>query len=118
MIRGRYNPNGPDAIWRSIVKSRADNSCEICKKRQSPRSLHAHHLQSYSDNPQLRTEKTNGVCLCADCHNAFHDQYGRGGNTKSQFQEFLQTYKPKSKETKFRKPKFKIKAFKSPVLRK
>ncbi len=118
MVQGRYNPNGPDAIWRSIVKSRADNSCEICKKRQSPRSLHAHHLESYSDNPQLRRDAKNGACLCADCHNAFHDRYGRGGNTKTQFDEFVSQYNPKSKVIQIKKPKFKIKVFKSPVLRK
>lgn len=112
MKTGRYTEGGPDSIWRGIIKSRADYSCEICKKRQSPKSLHAHHLASYSDNPNLRIEPTNGVSLCKSCHDAFHNKYGRGGNTKSQFDIFKLEYKPKIKKVILKKPKIKKLKFK------
>lgn len=110
----RYSDGSPDSIWRSFCKSRADYTCEICKKRQSPRSLHAHHLASYSDNPDLRTDVNNCAVLCKNCHNAFHDEYGRGGNTKSQFEKFILEYKPKIKKEKI----LTIKPFKKLKIRK
>ena len=120
MRTGRYSQTGPDAIWRNIVKSRADNSCEVCGKRQSPRSLHAHHLYSYAEYPQYRTDPSFGVCLCKTCHiDLFHFQYG-AITTPEQFYEFKENYKSthKSKVKKIKIPKYKIKVFKSPVARK
>jgi len=118
---GRYSPTGKDAQWRHMVKSRACNRCQICGIGRLPRYLHAHHIESYSDNPHLRTDVSNGASLCKKCHMKFHDKYGRGGNTRAQYEEFVERYKkvgvtPKVKKIKvkvFKKKKFKVKNAKS-----
>jgi predicted restriction endonuclease len=114
---GRYEPGSKDAQWRSIVKSNADYTCFICASRHSPYKLHAHHIESYADNPTLRRTIKNGVCLCSKCHMKFHTKYGFGENTRIQFEEFVKsykkgnTYKPKTykpkkiKSVKYAKPK-------------
>ena len=110
----RYDVNSKDSMWRQQVKSRDDNTCQACKVRRSPYFLHAHHIFSYSDNPNLRTDVGNGTTFCQNCHQNFHDRYGRGGNTKQQLEEFLKSSIKKIKPLK--KPKirkFKVKhAFK------
>lgn len=117
MSLGRYEQGSKDSQWRSIIKSRADYTCFICAKRHSPYKLHAHHIESYSDNPGLRTAVSNGVCLCEKCHLKLHDRYGYGHNTRAQFDEFVKTnkastgfkvkvFKPKKiKSVKYAKPK-------------
>jgi len=116
---GRYSKNGPDAMWRSIVKTRADNHCEVCGKKQSPKRLHAHHLYSYSKYPQYRTNPEFGACLCKHCHmDLFHSIYGPI-TTPEQFLEFKNKYSiknPSHKKIKvkvFKKKKFKVKNGKS-----
>jgi 5-methylcytosine-specific restriction endonuclease McrA len=72
--------------WREKVLARDNHECTVCG---SENRLHVHHIESYSDNPKLRTEISNGVVLCYDCHIKFHDKYGRGGNTKGQLEEWI-----------------------------
>ncbi len=50
--------------------------------------LHAHHLESWHTNKELRFDPENLVCLSKDAHNAFHKKYGRKNNTKEQYEEF------------------------------
>ena len=94
-----------------MVKSRDDNTCQVCGKRKLARNLHAHHLESYSDNPELRTVLSNGISLCGDCHEKFHLKYNKGGNTKEQFNEFLKNNKKNNviKSKVFKQKRFKIK---------
>ncbi len=56
--------------WLREVKS--TERCAICGSSQN---LAAHHLESYRDNPELRFEAINGVCLCAKCHVEYHTQF-------------------------------------------
>jgi len=70
--------------WRQQVLDRYDWQCVVCGQFAPV----AHHLQSFCDNPDLRFEVGNGMALCVDCHIAFHDEYGKGGNTRRQFDEF------------------------------
>ena len=71
--------------WRKEVYKRDNYICQIC----GGTNLNAHHIESYSDNKDLRTILNNGITLCEDCHNDFHHQYGRGNNTRDQFIEFM-----------------------------
>ncbi len=52
-------------------------------------NLVAHHIESYNSNKDLRTTLENGITLCVDCHDKFHHIYGRGNNTREQFDEFM-----------------------------
>ena len=72
--------------WRKTVYERDSYTCVSCMNLGG--SLVAHHLESYGDNLDLRTEIDNGVTLCKTCHLDFHRLYGRGGNTRAQFNEW------------------------------
>ncbi len=111
----RYDLNSKDAMWRMMVKTRDNNTCKSCGVERSPYYLHAHHIFSYSDNPMLRTDVNNGISLCSKCHKAFHDRFGRGGNTRYQLEQFLKSGVKKVKKIKKLKiRKFKIKHVSTP----
>lgn len=74
--------------WRQVVYKRDSYICQICGKEGG--NLNAHHLEGYTDNPELRTTLSNGITLCEKCHKDFHHQYGRGNNTGDQMEEFLE----------------------------
>lgn len=76
--------------WAAAIKERDNFTCKVCKKRGG--DLVSHHLESYNNSPSLRTTLENGVCLCENCHNNFHHQYGYGNNTKKQFKKFIKKY--------------------------
>lgn len=82
--------NDLEAIkWAKMIKARDNYVCQVCAKFYG--TLHSHHLQSYDAHPDERYLEENGITLCVDCHNAFHDVYSRGNNTKEQFEEFLES---------------------------
>ena len=76
--------------WRKAVFERDNYTCQICGKRGG--KLNAHHKESFNNNPALRTALENGICICEDCHKDFHHQYGRGNNTREQFEEFRKNF--------------------------
>lgn len=80
-----------DAKWSKSVKERDDYCCQNpnCKSRVG--IMHAHHIESYVDNPDVRTSLSNGVTLCNDCHTEFHSTYGKGGNNRNQIDLFFGT---------------------------
>ena len=77
--------------WRKAVYERDNYTCQICG--QIGGKLNAHHLESYNSNPKLRTKLSNGATTCDKCHKNFHHQYGRGNNTKKQFEEFTKIWR-------------------------
>lgn len=72
--------------WRTAVFERDSFTCQICGQRGG--KLQAHHVESYRDNPDLRTTISNGITLCKKCHRDFHHQYGNDC-TKKQLNEFM-----------------------------
>ena len=59
--------------WSSMVKLRD----EKCKKCGSVYDLHAHHIKSYKEHPELRYDVNNGITLCGVCHRLEHKLNGR-----------------------------------------
>lgn len=70
--------------------------CAICG---SSHNLAAHHLESYRNNPELRLEPTNGVCLCAKCHVEYHTQFLGGYHIPATIATFDKFMRMKNGET-------------------
>jgi len=58
-------------MWREAVFIRDDYTCRHCAKKGG--KLNAHHIKFFSTHPELRTEITNGLTLCVDCHKKIHE---------------------------------------------
>lgn len=69
------------------VLFRDNYTCQCCKKQGG--FLDVHHLNGYNWDIENRTNVSNGISLCPDCHENFHYHYGRGNNTKEQFLEWI-----------------------------
>lgn len=55
--------------WRRLVFGRDGSKCVKCG---SFKKLHAHHIQSWKDNPEKRFLLSNGETLCYSCHVEIH----------------------------------------------
>lgn len=80
----QYNPNGRRrnrgkaiASWAQAVISRDKATCQKCGATGI--ELHAHHIRSFRDHPELRTELSNGITLCHQCHWAEHSRLRENG---------------------------------------
>lgn len=84
-----YSRNSNHALkWSWAVRNR-DKACDCCGIEFKKGNLrHAHHLESWVDNEDLRFDINNGISLCKKCHYLFHRSYGNGYNTKEQYIEF------------------------------
>lgn len=72
------------------VLERDNYTCQCCgKKEEVSGKLNVHHLDGYNWCIEKRTDETNGITLCEECHKDFHSIYGRGSNTKEQFEEWI-----------------------------
>lgn len=72
--------------WRKAVFQRDNYTCQICKVRGG--NLHAHHLNGFTNFPNLRYDLNNGITLCVEHHTEFHRQYGLRNNTAEQFHQY------------------------------
>ena len=61
----------------------------VLQKTKDKCILEVHHLDGYDWCVEKRTDDTNGITLCETCHKNFHSLYGRGNNTKEQFEEWF-----------------------------
>lgn len=73
--------------WRKKVYKRDKFACQCCEKRNGDKN--AHHLDGYNWCKEKRTDVTNGITLCEECHENFHKVFGYGDNTKEQFEEWI-----------------------------
>lgn len=71
------------------VLERDNYTCRCCGKHGNGTILAVHHLDGYNWCVDKRTDVTNGITLCEKCHKSFHDYYGRGNNTKEQFEQWI-----------------------------
>jgi 5-methylcytosine-specific restriction endonuclease McrA len=62
----RKNRGGSHHMWVNAVISRDQAICQKCGA--SNVELHAHHIKSYRDHPELRCDVSNGITLCFKCH--------------------------------------------------
>lgn len=69
------------------VLDRDSYTCQLCGHKTT--NLEVHHLDGFDWCREKRTDVTNGICLCSICHANFHNKYGRGNNTKEQFEEWF-----------------------------
>ena len=76
------------STWVQEVFKLDNHTCQCCGDAKG-HDLNAHHIESYNNNPGLRTEISNGITLCETCHKEFHHQYGYGNNTRAQLIEFF-----------------------------
>ena len=84
-------------LWRHRVFERDDYRCRCCGRRSSkgsPVILHAHHIENFAQNEELRYDIDNGITLCRECHDprvpgSFHYEYGTMNNNSEQFSEFM-----------------------------
>lgn len=98
----RYNPNITESEriaersiagytqWRTLVYERDNYTCQICGDNKGG-NLNAHHLNSYKWDKKNRTNIDNGITLCEECHIRYHSLYGRGNNTKEEFNNYIES---------------------------
>lgn len=70
------------------VLERDDYICQVCGKSHSGKMV-VHHLNGYNWCIEGRIDPSNAICMCENCHENFHSVYGKGDNTKEQFEEWL-----------------------------
>lgn len=62
-------------IWRNEIWKRDYWTCRICKfrsKGKKAKDIVAHHIQLFSEFPELRFSVENGLTLCRKCHIRIH----------------------------------------------
>lgn len=62
--------------WRKKVFERDQYTCQKCKIKGG--SLNAHHIKHFSKHPELRTDVSNGITLCVNCHREVHKTKSNG----------------------------------------
>lgn len=71
------------------VLIRDNYTCKCCGDKNTKHDIEVHHLDGYNWCIEKRTDETNGITLCKNCHKNFHLKYGNGNNTKEQFEEWI-----------------------------
>ena len=103
---GSYNPDLSDeerllkrnyteyVEFIKAVLARDNYICQCCEK-ELDHDAEVHHLYGYSGFPEYRTDQTQAITLCKNCHASFHgwhkQQYRRedwGNCTREQYEEW------------------------------
>jgi hypothetical protein len=82
--------------WRKAVYARDHYTCQACRIHIGKR-IAAHHKEAWGTNKELRLDVGNGATSCEPCHKEFHDKYGWGENTTTQWNEFVESKHQKEK---------------------
>ncbi len=62
--------------WRRQVLERDKFTCQRCGSTELP--MQVHHIKSFAEFPELRTDLDNGEAICGDCHaNEHGTRYSR-----------------------------------------
>lgn len=61
-------------IWRCFVYGRDRWTCRECGRK--PKTIVAHHIQSFTSYPAVRFDVGNGITLCRSCHKKIHKEIG------------------------------------------
>ena len=80
-------------LWRESVFARDNWTCQ--KYGIKGGKLHPHHIQNFSQYPELRFAIDNGITFSDKAHREFHKKYGIKNNNKGQIEEFLLNKKQK-----------------------
>jgi len=56
--------------WRLKVFERDNHTCQKCNQRGGV--LNSHHIKHFAEYPELRTDLSNGITLCIECHKTEH----------------------------------------------
>lgn len=83
---GRNYPEYYNFIKR--VLERDNYTCQCCGKICSG-DAEVHHLNGYDWYIEGRTDETNSLVLCHTCHGNFHKHFGKGRNTREQYEEWI-----------------------------
>ena len=80
-IREYGERNNPEYNnWHDEVINRDKGVCQICGGNKH---LHAHHIFSYNQHPDLRVNVDNGITLCQFCHNKYHSYYSKNATPQT-----------------------------------
>ena len=74
-------------LWRESVFIRDNWTCQKCGEKGG--KLNPHHIQNFSQFPELRFAIDNGITFCVSCHKEFHKLFSRQNNPKEQIIKFL-----------------------------
>ena len=76
-------------IWKQTVLKKYNYECFITHSKNTFNTpLVIHHLESWDNNKDLRYDIMNGVVILKSIHKKFHNEYGFGNNTTTQFEHF------------------------------
>ena len=68
--------------WRNNVLNRDNYTCQLCGKTKDETILNVHHIERYVDNEELRSDVSNGITLCYECHKKVF-------NREEEFEEYF-----------------------------
>ena len=85
-LLGRSFPEYREFVKR--VMARDNYTCQCCGEKISQNGV-VHHIDGYNWDKEHRLSDENGITLCKNCHRHFHSNYGKGNNTRAQFEEWL-----------------------------
>lgn len=86
-INNKIRASRESILWKKACMLRDVFTCQ--KTGQHGGKLVVHHIQNFSDFPELRFAIDNGITLSLNAHKEFHKIYGKKNNSREQLVEFL-----------------------------